>query len=82
VIAGSDRYADGRGGMDWRILGLFRVAQAEGPDVSRSSGRSGGRRRHLGAHSLASRFGVTRTAAARHNVTASYQLGDEQIDLR
>jgi hypothetical protein len=37
VIAGSDRYSDGRGGVDWRILGLFRVVHAEGPDVSRSA---------------------------------------------
>ncbi len=34
VIVGSDRYVDGRGGMDWRILGLVRVIHADGPDLS------------------------------------------------
>jgi hypothetical protein len=40
VIAGSDRYLDGVGGMDWKLAGLLTVAQAEGQDMSRSSRRS------------------------------------------
>ncbi|MGE3449156.1 MAG: DUF6544 family protein [Microbacteriaceae bacterium] len=43
VISGSDRYVAGEGGMDWRLLGLVRVAHADGPDVSRSAaGRAAG----------------------------------------
>jgi hypothetical protein len=42
LIAGSDRYLDGVGGMRWRLAGLVTVARAEGPDVSRSAaGRAG-----------------------------------------
>lgn len=43
VISGSDRYVDGRGGMDWKLLGLARLVHAEGDDVSRSAAeRAGG----------------------------------------
>jgi hypothetical protein len=37
VIAGSDQYLDGTGGMDWKLGGLLSVAHEEGPDVSRSA---------------------------------------------
>jgi hypothetical protein len=37
VIAGFDRYADGQGAMQWKLLGLLRVLQAQGPDLSRSA---------------------------------------------
>jgi hypothetical protein len=42
IIAGSDRYLDGDGGQNWKLLSLLTVAHAEGPDVSRSAaGRAG-----------------------------------------
>jgi hypothetical protein len=42
IIAGSDRYVDGTGGMDWKLAGLVTVAHAQGPDVARSAaGRAG-----------------------------------------
>jgi hypothetical protein len=37
VISGSDRYVDGVGGMDWKVLGVLRVMHAGGDDVSRSA---------------------------------------------
>lgn len=37
VITGSDRYVDGEGGMDWKLLGLKRLVHAAGPDVTRSA---------------------------------------------
>jgi hypothetical protein len=37
VIAGSDRYVAGTGGMDWRLLGAVRLVHAADPDVSRST---------------------------------------------
>ncbi|HTI34101.1 MAG TPA: DUF6544 family protein, partial [Miltoncostaea sp.] len=36
AIRGWDRYADGAGGMRWRVLGVP-VVRADGPDVSRSA---------------------------------------------
>jgi hypothetical protein len=42
VMVGSDRYADGTGAMEWKLLGRVLVMRAEGPQVSRSSaGRAG-----------------------------------------
>ncbi|HZQ28160.1 MAG TPA: DUF6544 family protein [Acidimicrobiales bacterium] len=37
LISGSDQYAAGSGGMDWKLAGLVRLVHADGPDVSRSS---------------------------------------------
>jgi hypothetical protein len=31
VIAGFDRYADGQGAMQWKLLGLLRLLHAQGP---------------------------------------------------
>lgn len=42
-ISGSDHYAEGKGAMDWRWLGIVPVMRADGPDVSRSAaGRAAG----------------------------------------
>src|SRR5919197_4029483 len=82
VIIGSDRYVEGRGGMDWRILGLFRVAHAEGPDVSRSAAGRAGAEGIWVPTALLPRFGVIWTASDQHHVAAGYRLDDTQIDLR
>jgi hypothetical protein len=37
VIAGSDRYVNGVGGMDWRLLRFIRLIHADGEDVTRSA---------------------------------------------
>jgi hypothetical protein len=82
VIVGSDRYADHRGAMDWRILGLFRVAHGDGPDVSRSAAGRAGAEAIWVPTALLPRFGVTWTAADMRQVTASYRLDEVQVDLR
>ena len=42
LIAGSDRYLEGAGAMEWKLAGLVTVAAGGGPDVSRSAaGRAG-----------------------------------------
>jgi hypothetical protein len=44
VIAGSDRYFDGAGAMDWKLAGMLTVAHADGPEVSQSAaGRACGK---------------------------------------
>ena len=44
-VAGSDRLIDGRGALDWRILGLIPVMRRSDPDITRSSiGRALGER--------------------------------------
>jgi hypothetical protein len=48
LIAGSDRYLDGVGAMQWKVAGLITVAYGEGRDVSRSAaGRVGAQVRYL-----------------------------------
>lgn len=36
-VSGFDRSIDGRGEMDWRLLGLLPVMRASGPDIDRSA---------------------------------------------
>jgi hypothetical protein len=82
VIAGFDRYADGRGTMDWKLLGLVRVAHADGPDVARSAaGRVGAEAVWLPTAVLP-RFGVNWAATDAHHVVASYRLDDTELELQ
>lgn len=82
VIVGSDRYADGTGGMDWRLLGLIRLVHADGPDISRSSaGRTGAEAVWLPTAMLP-RFGVAWSATDDHHVTARYRIDDTELELR
>jgi hypothetical protein len=79
VIAGSDRYLDGVGRMDWKLAGLVTVVHAEGPDVARSAaGRAGAEAIWLPT-ALLSRFGVRWSAAADDQVTANYQVGETPL---
>ncbi|MHA6758000.1 DUF6544 family protein [Streptacidiphilus sp. PAMC 29251] len=81
VITGSDRYLDGAGAMSWKLAGLFRVAAAEGPDVSRSAaGRAAAEAVWLPT-ALLPRFGVTWSAEDAHHITAHYRIGTTAVDL-
>jgi hypothetical protein len=81
VIAGSDRYLDGAGGMDWRLAGLLPVAAAEGEDVSRSAaGRAGAEGIWLPT-ALLPRFGVRWSAAGDDRVTARHQVGETPVEV-
>lgn len=35
-IVGWDRFIDGKGAMQWKLLGLLPVVQADGKDITRS----------------------------------------------
>jgi hypothetical protein len=82
VIAGSDRYVDGTGGMDWKLAGLLTVARAQGPDVARSAaGRAGAEAVWLPT-ALLPRFGVRWSAGSVDQVTAAFRVGDTPVELR
>ena len=82
IIAGSDRYLDGDGGLDWKLLGLLTVAHAEGPDVSRSAaGRAGAEAIWLPT-ALLPRFGVRWAARSGDQVTAGFRVGDTPLELQ
>jgi hypothetical protein len=64
LIAGSDRYLDGAGALEWKLAGLVTVARAEGADVARSAaGRAGAEGIWLPT-ALLPRFGVRWAAPA------------------
>jgi hypothetical protein len=82
IIAGSDRYVDGNGGLDWKLLGLLTVAHAEGPDVARSAaGRSGAEAIWLPT-ALMPRFGVRWSAGSGNQVTADFRVRETPVKLQ
>ena len=81
LIAGSDRYADGAGAMEWKLAGLVTVAAGAGPDVSRSAaGRAGAEGTWLPT-ALLPRFGVRWSAPAGDQVTAAFAVGETPVEL-
>lgn len=74
LIAGWDRYVAGLGAMRWRLLGLLTVAEADGPDVSRSAaGPVAGEAIWLPT-ALLPRCGVEWSADGRDRVSRRYEL--------
>ena len=82
VIAGSDRYVDGEGLMDWRVLGLVRVAHGEGADVSRSAAGRAAAEAVWVPTALLPRFDVRWTGDDDHHLVARYRLDDTALELR
>jgi hypothetical protein len=81
VIAGSDRYVDGVGGMDWRLLGLVGVAHGEGPDYARSAAGRAAAEGMWVPTALLPRFGVRWSAAGPDRVTVRHQLGETLVEV-
>jgi hypothetical protein len=75
LIAGSDRYLEGAGAMQWKLAGLVTLAAGDGPDVSRSAaGRAGAEGVWLPT-ALLPRFGVRWSAPAGDHMTAAFEVG-------
>ncbi|HKQ00698.1 MAG TPA: DUF6544 family protein [Actinomycetes bacterium] len=82
VIAGSDRYVDGAGELDWKLAGLITVTHAQGLDVARSAaGRAGAEAIWLPT-ALLPRFGVRWSARSVDQVTARFRVGDTPVELQ
>jgi hypothetical protein len=85
VIAGSDHYVDGHRELDWKLLGIFRVAHADGPDVARSAAARGAGEAVWLPTALLPRFGVGWHAEDEHHLVATYKVDDlnfsERIDI-
>jgi hypothetical protein len=81
VIAGSDRYVDGVGGMDWRLLGLARVAHGEGPDYARSAAGRAAAEGMWVPTALLPRFGMRWSATGPDRVTVRHQLGGTPVEV-
>ena len=81
LIAGSDRYLDGAGAMEWKLAGLVTVAHGEGAEVSRgAAGRAGAEGIWLPT-ALLPRFGVRWAAPAPDRVTAAFEVGETPLEL-
>jgi hypothetical protein len=81
LIAGSDRYLDSAGALEWKLAGLVTVAHAEGADVARSAaGRAGAEGIWLPT-ALLPRFGIRWAAPASDRVTAAFAVGETPLEL-
>lgn len=79
-ITGFDRYLEGEGAMDWKMLGLFPVMHADGPEVSRSAlGRLAAEAIWL--PSLLTGTDVTWEATDAGHPRASFRQDGEPIEL-
>jgi uncharacterized protein DUF6544 len=75
VIVGSDQYADGAGGMKWRIAGLVPLMRADSEDVVRSAAERAAAEVMWVPTALLPRFGVVWTATDDTHVTARFDVG-------
>jgi hypothetical protein len=81
VIVGSDQYAAGQGGMDWKLCGLVTVMHAEGPDVSRSCAERAAGEAFWVPTSLLPRFGVKWTATDDAHITAGFDVDGYRVQV-
>jgi hypothetical protein len=82
VIAGSDRYVNGVGGMDWKLLGLIGVAHASGPDVARGAAGRAGVEGMWVPTALLPRFGVHWSADGPDRVIVRHRLGETPVEVQ
>jgi TusA-related sulfurtransferase len=81
VVTGFDRYANGRGQMRWRLLGMLPLMRADGPDVSRSAAGRAAAEALWVPTALLPRFGVDWSAADDHHLTARYRIDTVQVEV-
>ena len=81
IIAGSDHYVDGVGGMEWKLAGLFTVASAAGPDASRSAAGRGGAEAIWVPTALLPRFGATWSVTDDCRISVHHSIGDTSVDV-
>lgn len=81
VVTGYDRYADGEGAMEWKLLGLIPLIHVSGSDTSRSSAGRAGAEAVWVPTALLPRFGVAWSATDDDRATASYRLDDNELLL-
>ncbi|MCU1378263.1 MAG: hypothetical protein JWN29_1246 [Acidimicrobiales bacterium] len=68
VVSGSDRYVEGCGGMDWKLLGLRRIVHTDGKDVTQSAAERAAGESILVPTALISTPGAAWTASAQDRI--------------
>jgi hypothetical protein len=81
LISGSDHYANGTGGMAWKLSGAIRVMQADGPDVSRSAAERAAAEAVWVPTSLLPRFGVEWSSDDDNHITARFKVDGRPIKI-
>jgi hypothetical protein len=82
LFAGSDRFVDGEGALDWRLAGLIPVMRASGEDVSRSAAaRAGGEAQWLPT-ALVPQVGVAWSVLDDDVIVASLSVGGVPVEVR
>jgi hypothetical protein len=81
LISGSDRYVDGEGSMDWKLLGHVPVVHADGPDISRSAAGRVAAEAVWVPTALLPRFGVTWKVSDPRHIAASYELDETEQEV-
>jgi hypothetical protein len=81
LIVGSDQYARGHGGMNWKLGGIVPLARAAGLDVSRSSAERAGAEGIWLPTSLLPRFGVEWSASDDSHISARYRTDGKPLQL-
>lgn len=81
-ITGSDRYVDGEGRMDWKLMRFIKLAQADGPDISRSAAERAAAEAVWLPTALLPRYGVDWEAETDHHITASYTIDNRPFSIR
>ncbi|MFI7282424.1 DUF6544 family protein [Micromonospora chersina] len=81
VVSGSDSYAAGQGRMDWRLLGVFPVMRADGPDVARSAAGRAAAEACWVPTALLPRFGTRWSAVDERHVRARTTIDGTSCDV-
>ncbi|MFC3984517.1 DUF6544 family protein [Streptosporangium jomthongense] len=79
LITGSDHYAAGHGGMDWKVAGLVPLVHAEEGDVSRSAAQRAGAEACWAPTALLPRFGATWWADDDTHIGVSHSVDGETV---
>jgi hypothetical protein len=81
LIGGYDFYADGRGAMRWKVLGLFSVADAESPDHARSAAGRAGAESIWVPTAMLPRFGVEWSAQDDHHISSRHLVDGVEVRI-
>ncbi|MGH2755968.1 MAG: DUF6544 family protein [Actinomycetota bacterium] len=82
LISGYDYYADGRGAMNWKVLALVTVVDADTPDHARSAAGRAGAESIWVPTAMLPRFGVEWTAEDDTHITSRHPVDDLEVEIR
>lgn len=82
LIVGSDRYIDGVGAMNWKLLGLVPIVRAEGPDVTRSAAARAAGESVWVPSAVAPGTGTTWTVEEPDVIAADIHIDDHTVRVR